>query len=170
MESHKEEPIEIFCLYALEDKIWVKELMKHLSPLQNKGLIVIRPGSEIKAGLEKRSLIRQYIEQAHIILLFISSDFIASDECNDFGVGLAMQRCETEKCRLIPIITRPTIWQDEPFAKLQALPVNTKPVARWNSKDEALFEIAQGIQEAIKARLYPLTGLKREGRVFFSRT
>ena len=150
MADQVENPIEIFCLYALEDERWVKELEKHLSSLQNKGQIVIRPGSEVKAGLEKHVVLSEYIEQAHIILFFISPDFIASDECNNFGVNLAMQKCKKEQCRIIPINLRPVLWQDEPFAQLKALPVNGRPVVSWNRQEEALFEVAYGIREAIQ--------------------
>jgi hypothetical protein len=138
--------IEIFCLYALEDEVLVKELEKHLVPVQKRGDVIIRPGSEAQAGRNKHQVIKQYIEQAQIILLFISPDFIASNDCNNIGVSLAMQKYKVAKCRIIPIVLRPTLWESELFADLKPLPANGKPVVRWESRDEALLDVARNIQ------------------------
>src|SRR5579875_37499 len=150
MSAQVERAVEIFCLYAFQDEKWVREVEKYLSPLRRSGLLVVRPGSEINAGRERRAVLRQYIERAHIVLLFISPDFLASDECNNFGLHLAMRRYEEGNCRLIPLIIRSTLWQDEPFAELKVLPADAKPLANYSNKDEALLAIARGIQEAVQ--------------------
>ena len=59
---------------------------------------------------------------AQIILLLISSDFIASDYCYSIEMQRALERHEKGEARVIPIILRSIDWKNSPFGKLQALP------------------------------------------------
>ena len=53
----------------------------------------------------------------------------------------AMKRHEKGQAHVIPVILRPVDWQDEPFARLQALPQDAKPVTTWANQDEAFLEV-----------------------------
>lgn len=66
-----------------------------------------------------------------------------------------MERHEAGEARVIPIILRPIYWRDAPFGKLQALPTDAKPIMStdWSSKDEALFNVAEGIRNAVTERV-----------------
>jgi internalin A len=68
------------------------------------------------------------LEEADIILLLVSADFIASDYCYDIEMKRALERHESGEARVIPIIVRDVSWQSAPFGKLQALPINGKAV------------------------------------------
>ncbi len=61
----------------------------------------------------------------------------------------AMERHETGEARVIPIILRPTDWQNAPFSKLHALPKDSQPVTIWENQDNAFLDIAKGIRAAI---------------------
>ena len=41
-------------------------------------------------------------------------------------------------------------WQGAPFAKLQALPKDGKPVKSWTDQDEAFTDVARGIREVVE--------------------
>jgi hypothetical protein len=62
----------------------------------------------------------------------------------------AMQRHERGEACVIPIILSPVHWQETPFGKLQALPKNAKPLTTWRNRDEAIFNVVDGIRESIK--------------------
>src|SRR5206468_1429681 len=47
-------------------------------------------------------------------------------------------------------ILRPFYWQRTPFSKLQVLPTNAKPITKWQNRDEAFFDVAEGIRKAIE--------------------
>jgi hypothetical protein len=53
---------------------------------------------------------------------------------------------------VIPVILRPTLWQNAPFGALQALPANAIPVTdrSWHTQDEAFLNIAEGIVKVIE--------------------
>jgi hypothetical protein len=61
-----------------------------------------------------------------------------------------MERHETSETRVIPIILRACTWKSSPFGKLQPLPENGKPVTSWKNRDEAFYDVAKGIQEAVE--------------------
>ena len=64
----------------------------------------------------------------------------------------AIVRHENQQACVIPIILRPTYWEQTPFAKLQALPTEGKPISTWRFPDEAWKNVVQGIQKAILER------------------
>ncbi len=51
---------------------------------------------------------------------------------------------------MVPIILRPVDWTGTPFAHLQALPINAKPITTWSNQDEAFADVAAGIRRVIE--------------------
>src|SRR6266571_1609967 len=144
------ESVKIFYSYAHEDEALRDELEKHLSNLERQGHIVLWHDRKIDAGKEWAHEIAANIQEAQIILLLISPDFMASQFCNESEVPLAMERHETEGVRVIPVILRPVDWQDTLFHKLQALPTNSKPITKWPDRDEAFLDVAKGIRKVVE--------------------
>ena len=94
------------------------------------------------------------LEQAEVILLLVSPDFLASDYCYGLEMKRALERHESGEARVIPVILRPTSWSKLPFSKLQALPKDGRPISTWNSLDSAFVSVTEGIKQAIShARL-----------------
>lgn len=155
--------VEIFFSYSHKDEALRDDLAKHLSILQRRGVIDAWYSRNIEAGVEWAADIDKQLNQSEIILLLVSSDFLASDYCYDVEVKRAMERHEAGDARVIPVIVRPVDWQDAPFGKLQALP-NGEPITKWADRDEALLDVVKGIKrtleemavarQAIKSNLY----------------
>ena len=142
-------PIEVFCSYAHEDEAWLRKLETHLSLLQKQGLVSLWHDRLISPGTDWARSIDSRLETASIVLLLISANFIASDYC--FGVEMerALLREKAGEARVIPILVRKSDWKDAPFAHLQVLPSNTKPVATWTDVDSALADVAAGLRHVI---------------------
>lgn len=141
-----EESIKIICCYARKDQEFLTELKTHLSPLQKQGLITMWADTDISAGAEWESEVDHHLDQAKIILLLVSADFIASDHCYGKEMKRAIERHKRRETQVIPIIIRHTYWKNTPLAKLQALPKNALPVASWPDRDAAFLDIVDGIQ------------------------
>jgi hypothetical protein len=139
-------PIEIFYSYSHKDEALRDKLETHLKILERQGIISGWHDRGIGAGTEWRNQINQHLEAAHIILLLISADFIASDYCWGKELERAMERHENGEARVIPIILREVDWSGAPFSKLQALPKDGIPVTSWPNQDEAFAHIARGIR------------------------
>jgi hypothetical protein len=147
--------VEVFFSYAHEDEELRNQLAKHLKLLQREGVITAWHDREITAGSEWAGQIDEHLNSAGIILLLISSDFMASDYCYDVELKRAMARHEAREAVVIPVILRPVKWSSASFGKLQALPKNAQPVTQWPNRDEAFVNIAEGIQRAVEKLTNP---------------
>lgn len=145
-------PLEVFISYSHEDKVYRNELDKHLSTLERQNVIAGWFDGDIVPGTEWRTQIMQHLNSAQIILLLISSDFMASDFCYSIELERAIERHKANEARVIPIIVRHTDFEDAPFAKLEMLPEDAKPVSssNWSSRDEAYANVIKGIRRVIK--------------------
>lgn len=143
------EPVKLFFSYSHKDEDLREELVKHLSILRRQGVIEAWHDRKIGAGREWAAEIDANLNDARIILLLISSDFLASDYCYDKEMMRAMERHEAGEAVVIPIILRPCDWQGGQFDKLQGLPKDCKPVTSWANRDEAFTDIARGIRKAV---------------------
>ena len=144
-------PICLFYSYSHDDESLRDELAKHLSALKRQGLIAGWHDRMIGAGEEWKGAIDRNLEQAQIILLLVSSSFLASDYCWDVETKRAVERHDQGGAMVIPIIVRPCDWHGSPFAKLQSLPKDGKAVTSWSNRDEAWTDIAKGIRRAVVA-------------------
>jgi tetratricopeptide (TPR) repeat protein len=140
--------IEVFFSYSHRDEELRDELSKHLALLKRQGIITAWHDRKIGAGKEWENEIDEHLNTADIILLLISSDFLASDYCYDVEVQAAMKRHNDGDARVIPVILRPVDLKGAPFGKLQALPRDARPVTDWPNRDQAFLNIAQGIRVA----------------------
>ena len=142
--------VEIFCCYAHEDELLLNKLKTHLSPLKRQGFIDVWYDRDISAGMKWEKEIDKHLNEANIILLLISPDFMDSDYCYGVEMQQALERDERGEARVIPIILRPVYWQDV-LGNLQALPTDAKPVmsSSWQYQDEALLNVTEGIRKVV---------------------
>lgn len=71
----------VFLSYSHADESLRDQLEKHLSALKRQGLIDSWHDRRIVAGKEFDKEISGNLEKAEVILLLVSSDFLASDYC-----------------------------------------------------------------------------------------
>src|SRR5712692_9990996 len=152
-----EKPLHVFCCYARTDQSYLFELNKRLIPLQREGLIVIHADINISPGENWEQKIHHYLNTAHVILLLVSSDFIASEYCYSNEMMRALDRHNAGDARVIPIILRPVDLRRVPFGKIQSLPTDAKPVTRWADQDEAFLDVANGIEEVVRSLINALS-------------
>jgi len=146
----KPEPVAVFLSYAHEDEPLRKELEKHLSLLQRQGLVSTWQDRRITAGTNWAQEIDEHLKSASIILLLVSSDFLASDYCYGVEMQCALDRDKASRARVIPIIVRPCDKKGAPFAHLQALPTDAKAITTWSNQDEAWTDVAASIRRVIE--------------------
>ncbi len=123
--------------------------------LQRQGVISAWHDRAIPPGGVWEAEILGHLERADIILLLVSADFLASEYCWDKEVAHAMARQRAGTAQVIPVVLRPMDWSMAPFATLQALPRDAKPVTTWPNHDEAFADIARGIRQVALALRQP---------------
>jgi hypothetical protein len=139
----------VFYSYSHRDARMRDQLETHLAMLRRDGLIVGWHDRRIVAGSEWEDSISENLEHAQVILLLISANFIASEYCYGKEMQRAMQRHEAGQAKVIPIILRDVDWKTAPFAKIQALPTDARPITSWRNRDAAWADVARGIRSAV---------------------
>ena len=143
--------VKLFFCYAREDKALRDELEKHLSLLKRQKLITTWYDREITPGSEWEKEIDIHLDSAHIILLLVSPDFMASDYCYGIEMKRALERHEAGTTHVIPIILRPVNYEDAPFSRLpMILPANAKPITLWTKRDRVYSNVAENIRKVTK--------------------
>jgi len=156
MAGTSQHEIKLFYCYARADKPLRDELEKHLAWLKRRYHLTNWHDRELLPGEEWEQAIDTHLNTAHLILLLISPDFIASDYCYGKEMQRALERHQAGTCRVIPILLRPTYWEGAPFSHLQLLPTDARAITRWPDRDEAFEEVVAEINRTIKDLLNAL--------------
>lgn len=142
-------PLEIFVSYSHQDKHLQLKLAEHLRPLEREGLIRYWHDAQIAAGQEFGDVIEERLRAADIVLLLVSPAFVQSEYCWTNEMARALERHNSGKCRVIPVILRPVDWTRAPFRKLLALPEGSKPITDWENLDQGFLSVAIGIRRVV---------------------
>ncbi|MDP3087650.1 MAG: toll/interleukin-1 receptor domain-containing protein [Methylotenera sp.] len=135
--------------YSHADEELRNRLEIHLASLKRQGLIDTWHDRRIAAGQEFSKEISNQFENADIVLLLVSPDFIASDYCFEIEMKRALQRHENGEAIVIPIILRPCDWHDLPFGKLLAATADGKPIIHFPTYDDGFLQVVQAIKTSI---------------------
>ncbi len=159
-------PVIIFFCYAHEDEALLNKLKSHLRPLQRQGEIDVWHDRDISAGSEWELEIKKHLNEANIILLLVSPDYVYSIEMKQ-----ALERHQRGEAKVIPIILRHVHWRGI-LGNLQALPTDAKPVKSWPDVDEAFFDVTEGIRTVVeelrvKSNTAPISPLSSRSLIDF---
>ncbi|MCV2218015.1 TIR domain-containing protein [Thauera sp. Sel9] len=143
------EPVDLFYSYAHEDEKLRNELDGHLALLRRRG--VIRPWHDrgIVPGQKWDQAIDSQLATADLILLLVSMDFLNSDYIWGKELAAAIERAERGDASVVPVLLRAVDIEDAPFAHLQGLPTDLRPVTSWPNRDEAWTDVAKGIRRTV---------------------
>ena len=144
--------LNICYLYDDKDEILCWEFAKHLDLLRRNHRVTCWSPGEILPGVDRHAEIESHISNDQLILLLISSDFLASHLYNDM-LTVVFERHQANKARVVPILLRAVDWKDtaNPLTHLQALPHNGTPVMSWRHTEEAFTNIIKALRELIES-------------------
>src|SRR5688572_14875115 len=130
------QPAEVYlsCSEDSADKALRAELETHLAPLVAQGLVRVWHRDKIAAGSAKGKSIAEHLDSARVVLLLVSAEYLASDDCK-LEVDRAMARRGLTAPVIVPVPLRPSLWEDAVFCDLKPLPSHV-PVIKWPSRDD----------------------------------
>lgn len=146
----------LFISYAREDREYVESLERHLSTLVKSGHIDSWTDSDILPGQSWASAIEKNLRDADIILFMVSAYFLDSKYISAYERKWSKEAIDARGAKIVPVITRPCLWEDEDFANYQAVPRNPNanntitPISRWEDQDEAYVAIVRDLQRIIE--------------------
>src|SRR5258707_551459 len=149
-------PINMVISYAYEDQHLFKELRTHLVSVEGALSVRVVDVSQLAAGEDRQQSITKHLNTADIILLLVSSDFLASDITFDL-MERAIEKGMNNAVKVIPILLRSTDWLNTPLGELQSLPSSGRPITSSRDRDEAWLDVADNIrricQDILSSRL-----------------
>lgn len=151
-------PAKLFISYSHKDGKFVDALQSHLALLQRQGVIEPWHDRKLSAGENWAKTIDENLRSSDIILLVVSADFMASEYCYGLELKQALAMHNAGEAVVIPLIVRPCDWHSAPFARLQALPRDGRPVSSFADIDEAYLETALEVRK-IAESVEPSQGL-----------
>ncbi len=143
-------PVNVFCAYAARDQKLCDKLALHLHILTKQGYINAIYYRVVGRPADEEDVIKQHLDQAQLILLLISADFL-NDYLSETEMLHALRQHETGKARIILIILRSANWHFPPLDMLQVLPTGGKAITRWSNRDEAFLNVERGIRSVLSA-------------------
>lgn len=136
--------INIYVIYDVNDESYFEELEKHLKILERETQIVIWHDKKIPIGANREEVKDSFIENAEIILLLMSSNFISNEDSYN-----QMKKIITiEGKTIVPILLSPCILPKLVKDK-QALPRNNKFINQWENKENAYHTISIELESII---------------------
>src|SRR5450631_809735 len=142
-----EDSVSVFISYSHNDEAFRKELSAHLAALKDEGKVSEWNDHLIMGGEEWDETIKRRMDNADIILLLLSADFIDSEYVRDNEIPAAIARHERGEAVVIPVFLRRFDYSvHAPYAKLQGYPEGARPVALWENRDEAYYSVVKGIR------------------------
>ena len=149
---------QVFVSYAQEDREHLQTLKDQLDPLVRQKKLAIWYDQDILAGKDWNQEIEQHLNDADVVLLLLSSDFIADRKKYiwEKEMPIIMEK-QAQGQLVIPIVVRDCTWEwEEQLANIQAVnggkPLNS---AAKKDKDKAFANAARQIKAAIEAYRKP---------------
>lgn len=121
----------VFYSYSHKDTELRNQIGTFLAPLRHNNKIVEWHDRKIEPGADWQNEVSLQLDSAHLILLLVSADFLASDYCFGVEVEKAMNRLKRGEVKIAPILLRPCLWKESPFSELQIIPRDAKSITSW---------------------------------------
>jgi len=151
MEQNKK--LKLFIIYSHLDESYIEQFKKHIAPLKDNGLIEEWYDRKILPGEDYQNRIDNNLEDADIICLFISANFLDSPSCKK-EKKKALELRKKKGISVIPIILSPCGWlDDKDISKPLALPTDGKPVSRFQNMDEAWLDVYNGLKKIVEKEI-----------------
>ncbi len=148
--SADKKTIQIFIAYSQEDRKELDALRIHAVPSCIRAISKSGTTGEIIPGEARDTAIKANLHAADIILMLLSSHFLASDYFYEQEVKDVLKRHEAGTARVVPVVLSACLWQETPLADLQGLPKGMKPINSWLNREDAWNEVLLGVSSMIR--------------------
>lgn len=149
-EEEQSQPIKIFISYSHADSAAKVKLVRQMKPLGHEYNMEVWDDGLITAGDEWAEEISERIEDADIILLLVSVDFINSEYCTSVEMTRALERHVDKQAVVIPVLVRDCYWNAMPFKNIQGLPTGMVAISNWPNEDAAYLDVVVKIRERLE--------------------
>lgn len=151
MEQNKK--LKLFICYSHLDEEHVNEFIKHIAPLKNNGLIEEWYDRKIIPGQDFQDDIDNNLDNADIICLFVSANFLLSPDCMEEKRN-ALELRKRKGIAVVPIILSACGWlDDKEVSSLLVLPIDGKPISNFTDSNNAWNNVYEGLKVVIEKEI-----------------
>lgn len=146
--SQETAPLRLFLSYASVDQRLATAVENHLAGLVRERVVEIWARRKLRAGDVRDDAIQSQLEEADLIAILVSADYLAADECYEAEMNRALVRHAAGVLRVVPVVLRSVDWGALPLGRLVCLPPGGKAVTLHRNRDAAYRDVALGIRRA----------------------
>ena len=146
-------PLKVFVSYSHEDRNFLDDLLRHLTPLIERGRIILWHDGEIPAGRKWTHEIDSALAAADIIVLLVTPDFIQSEFIWEVELRAALGR-QGKGVEILPVYVKGGDYTDTPFGTIQAiLSKDRRPISETSNQELAWLVVADAVADAARRLL-----------------
>ncbi len=139
--------LKLFISYSHKDEAIVSSFISHIAPLKNNGILTEWYDRKIETGEEFQKDIDNNLENADIVCLMISSNFLSSNAClkeKEDSLNLRIKK----GIRVLPVILSPCIWTaHKELSSLLAIPTDGKAISSFADQNEGWVDAINWIMK-----------------------
>ncbi|MEU4767098.1 TIR domain-containing protein [Actinosynnema sp. NPDC023794] len=132
------------------DHVFAKALTESLAGLLPEGALSQVALRFVDESFDFDTVVVPVVRDADLVLLIVSRYLLATGYGASRELGVVMERHRRKAAVVLPVVARPTSWEEQPFGSLAPLPTGGRPVADWSSLDEALLSVVDGVRFAAR--------------------
>lgn len=153
LSDNNKRKLRVFFSYSHKDERYRDELEIHMAMLKRSGRIETWHDRKIVAGEDWDAKIKHELENADLVLLMISPDFLNSNYIMEQELGVLRNRIEDagDDMKVVPIFTRPCDTTDFDIMTLQGAQQDTQSKLPYISVASDRDEVYAGIVKRIRA-------------------
>jgi uridine kinase len=145
--------LDLFISYSHLDEELIDQFRKHITPLKTNGLINDWYDRKTIAGQDFQGEIDNNLENADIVCLFISANFLSSENCMKEKHN-AFDLMKRKGIVVISIILSACAWKDDiELSSLLALPTDGKPISDFPNSNNAWMDVYEGLKVVIEKEI-----------------
>jgi WD40 repeat protein len=145
--ADREQP-RVYISYSHKDKALLNRLVSHLAVLEREQLITVFYDERLLPGSNWLTELNQQLDRTQIVLFLVSADALASKSVAR-EIKIAIDRQRKGEVTIIPVLLRPTVWEDSELGWFTCLPRNAVPVSEWENRDAAFLDVISGLRAVI---------------------
>lgn len=142
--------LSLFISYSHKDELFRDELRAALTPYERTKELKLWHDTMIVPGQKWEAEILRKLEEADLVVMLLSNDFIKSDYCMVKEYEAARRRDEAGECVIVPIAVRKCRFDKLELGKLQAILPDGKPIKNHRDRDTAWHEVTKQLDRLIK--------------------
>ena len=129
MPKKNSSPLKVFVSYSKRDTPIAEELDFYLKQFTNDKEVIVWRDSQLKCGIEWDPEIKKQLQEADIIVLLISLNFLSTQYIMDVEITKAMNRHDKGEAKVMPLIISKSNWGSQKYKhinRIQAIPAKGK--------------------------------------------